>query len=516
VLKHSLIPEESPLKQGYTKSEELDEISAAIEHFQYIVTKAGSQEMLQQEHGDVESWIETETRELARRLLQGHLYRREAEEVRLKEVVAVDGLARTHIHIACERALASLFGQVNVKRIGYGGRDTWSLFPLDAKLNLPPNLYSHGLRKRVAEEASKNSFENAVLSIGATTGYKINKRQVEELAVSVAQDFEDFYEHRRSNKHENTTDLLVLSFDAKGIVMRQDSLREVTRQAAAKEEHKMKTRLSKGEKSNRKRMAEVATVYTITRHRRSPESVVGNKKRKRRKPKPKPTNKRVWASVVREPSAVIEEAFQEALRRDPNKERKWVILVDGQPQQLKYIHACMERYGLSDVPIVLDFVHVLEYLWKAAYCFESEGTQEAEAWVQERALKILNGKCSDVAAGMRRSATKRNLTEDQRAAVDLCAKYLLQNKEMLKYDEYLRQGFPIATGVIEGACRHLIKDRMALTGARWGLEGAESILKLRSIRSSGDFDEYWEFHKRKELERNHLSFYDDSSLKLVA
>lgn len=504
------------MKQGYTKSGELDEFSAAIEHFQYMVASAGSMEMLQQEHGDVESWIEKESRELARRLLQGHLERREVEEVRQKDVIAMDGLARTHIRLACKRSLASVFGQVDVKRIGYGGRNTWSLFPLDADLNLPPDLYSHGLRKRVAEEASKNSFEDAVLSIGATTGYKINKRQVEELVVDIAQDFEDFYEVRSSNEDENTKDLLVLSFDAKGIVMRPDSLREVTRQAAANEEHKMKTRLSKGEKRNRKRMAEVATVYTIARNRRSPESVVGNKKRKRQKPKPKPTNKRVWASVVREPSAVIEEAFKEALRRDPNKERQWVILVDGQQQQLRYIRACMERYELTAVPIVLDFVHVLEYLWKAAYCFEAEGTEEAEAWVQGRALKVLHGKCSDVAAGMRRSATKRNLNEEQRAPVDLCARYLLQNKEMLRYDENLRQGFPIATGVIEGACRHLINDRMALTGARWGLERAEAILKLRSLRSSGDFDEYWEFHKGRELERNHLAFYAPPNLNLVA
>lgn len=117
---------------------------------------------------------------------------------------------------------------------------------------------------------------------------------------------------------------------------------------------------------------------------------------------------------------------------------------------------------------------------------------------------------------MRRSATKRGLNDAQRAPIDLCAKYLLQHKHMLKNGKYLSQGFPIATGVVEGACRHLIKDRMDLTGARWGLERAEAILKLRSLRSSGDFDEYWEFHKSKERERNHLAFYDRSSVKLVA
>ena len=187
-----------------------------------------------------------------------------------------------------------------------------------------------------------------------------------------------------------------------------------------------------------------------------------------------------------------------------------------QQQQLKYVRACIERYKPPKVLIVLDFVHVLEYLWKAAYCFEPEGSEASEKWVQERALKVLEGKSSDVAAGMRRSATKRNLPDHARAPVDLCAKYLLQNKEMLKYDKYLRKGLPIATGVIEGACRHLVKDRMDLTGARWGLQRAEAILKLRSIRSSGDFDEYWKFHKRQELKRNHLSLYSTPFLKIAA
>ena len=241
------------MKQGYNNIEGLDEFSAAIEHFQYMIKRAGSRDMLQQEHGDVEGWIETESRELARRLLHGHLDRREAEEHHREAVVAIDGLPRTHVRTGCGRKLASLFGPVEVRRIGYGRRDTWSLYPLDAELNLPTNLYSHGLRKRVAEETSKNSFESAVISIGTTTGYKINKRQIEELAVAVAQDFEEFYGRKRLDERENTKDLLVLTFDAKGIVMRQDSLPDCTKKAAAKEEHKMSTRLSKGEKRTRNR-----------------------------------------------------------------------------------------------------------------------------------------------------------------------------------------------------------------------------------------------------------------------
>lgn len=159
---------------------------------------------------------------------------------------------------------------------------------------------------------------------------------------------------------------------------------------------------------------------------------------------------------------------------------------------------------------------MLEYLWKAAYCFHWPGTEEAENWVGERALEILRGNASHVAAGMRRSATLRNLSAQDRKAVDECADYLLNHKDMLRYDEYLAQGLPIATGVIEGACRHLVKDRMDITGARWGLQRAEAVLKLRSLHSSRDAAPYWDFYKTRALQRNHLTHYQQPPLPKAA
>ena len=130
----------------------------------------------------------------------------------------------------------------------------------------------------------------------------------------------------------------------------------------------------------------------------------------------------------------------------------------------------------------------------------------------ERAVRILEGHSSDVAAGIRRSATLRGLKPKNRKAADSCANYLLKKKDLLRYDVFLAAGSPIATGVIEGACRHLIKDRLDITGARWSVPGAEAVLRLRSLRSSGDFEEYWNFHLRQEWERNHLSRYPETVL----
>ena len=149
----------------------------------------------------------------------------------------------------------------------------------------------------------------------------------------------------------------------------------------------------------------------------------------------------------------------------------------------------------------MDFIHVLEYLWKAAWCFFDKGDEAVEKWIAEKSVNLLKGRCSQVAKGIRISATKQKITN--RENIDKCADYLLKNKERLRYGEALKAGFPIASGVIEGACRHLINDRLDITGARWSLKGAEAILKLRSLKSSGDLKTYWKFHKKMSKQRNY-------------
>jgi hypothetical protein len=385
---------------------------------------------------------------------------------------------------------------------------------LDAALNLPPNKYSHGVRRKVGLEVAKGSFEEAVKAIQEGTGAKVPKRQAEELSRAISADFDEFYARppveedsppveEASAPKEGASKLLVMSTDGKGIVVRQQDLREATRKKAEATTHKLKARLSKGEKRNRKRMATVASVYEVAPHLRTAGQIMGQDESAAPK-RPKVQHKRVWASLRQTPAEVIEEMFAEAERRDPKHERAWLVLVDGQEAQQREVEAAMARHR-TDVVVIQDFVHVLEYLWKAAYCFHADGTQEAETWVLERAYALLQGKVSDVAAGMRRSATRQGLSQEARAPVDKCADYLLKNKERFDYATALANGWPIATGIIEGACRHLVKDRMDLTGARWSLDGAEAVLRLRSLRASGDFEEYMAFHHRQERQRNYLS-----------
>jgi hypothetical protein len=206
--------------------------------------------------------------------------------------------------------------------------------------------------------------------------------------------------------------------------------------------------------------------------------------------------------------AVVTELFDELDRRDPNRCKRWIIPIDGDEKLEKAVRKEAKRRGVS-VTLVLDFIHALEYIWRAGHALFKHGTPELETWVLERLKMLLEGKVSIVAAGMRRCATTRGMSAKKRKPIDVAANYLLKRKEMMRYDEMLALGAPISSGVIEGTCRSLINDRMDLTGARWGLAGAEAMLKLRSILRSGDWDQYWPFHTQAEYKRNHASRYAD-------
>jgi hypothetical protein len=263
-------------------------------------------------------------------------------------------------------------------------------------------------------------------------------------------------------------------------------------------------------------MATVAAVYTITPWVRTPEAIVRELQPTHAvtSARPRPEAKRVWASLTQPPAEVIGQAFEEAGRRDPQHKKQWVALVDGAPTQVSLLYAAAAAYG-GTLCIVLDRIHVLQSLWKAARALHPTGAPEAETWVTARLEQLLRGRSHHVAAGMRRSAPLRHLTEEQRAPVDQCAKYLLKYADFLHDDAYLAAGFPIATGVIEGACRHLVKDRMEVTGARWSLEGAEAVLCLRSVWVSGDFEAYWRFHLAQERKRHHTTRYTDGKVPMA-
>jgi hypothetical protein len=471
-----------------------------------------STEMIRAPHSEVEALCDTQGREWARLMLEEHLELRAALEKPV-EVTGVDGVLRGAVRDS-ERHLETVLGTVAVPRRAYQAPGSEDLHPMDATLNLPRELFSHGIRRLVAKEVARAAFEEVVEMVDDWCGAKIAKRQVEELAVRAAQDFEAFYA-RREPEPEAGADLMVLSTDGKGIVMRHEDLREATRLAAEKKVHKLETRLAPGEKNNRKRMAQVAAVYSVAPWPRTAADVL-NKVRESNTPTPRPAphDKRVWASVEKHPRKVIRSMFEEALRRDPEQCRRWVVLVDGEPKQLAAVKAEARRVGVK-ITILVDVVHVLEYVWKAARAIFGESTPEAEGWVGDRLLALLTGRSGgQVAQTIRWWASQRELDESARKMIKKACGYLADRTRtrLMHYAEALRDGLPIATGVIEGACRYLVKDRMDRTGARWSLTGAEAVLRLRAVRASGDFDAYWEFHLARDKERNHTVRYAEGAI----
>jgi hypothetical protein len=476
--------------------------------------RLSSPEMMNATHSELEAYVIEQGRELERRLLQAHLDLRAARE-RPVSVTGADGVTRT-TQRESERPLLTLVGRVGVERTAYQARYVEGLHPLDAALNLPPELYSYGIRRLVAEHAARSSFDEVVELLEKQTGAPVPKRQVEELSVKAAQDFEAFYEAQRRDEQarEDTSDILVLTFDGKGVTVRREDLRPATRKAAARATRKLSTRLTKGEKRNRKRMAQVAAVYTVSPWVRTPVDVLQGLRPSEEKAATRPAvrRKRVWASLTHAPAKVVDEAFRDALARDPDRKRRWVALVDGNADQLKLVKKAAKKHAVR-ITIVLDVIHVLGYLWNVAHAIYGDGTKDGESWVTTRLMWLLQGRSgNEIAADILRTMRRVEPGPDKRGIFERAAGYVKKHRAYVDYATYIQDGLPIATGVIEGACRYLVKDRMDRTGARWSLAGAEAVLRLRALVTSGDIADYWPFHLAREHRRHHASRYADGDV----
>ena len=429
-----------------------DVFAASRERFDEMVSFLHAEQAGALEHAELETRLDAQGRELLRQLMQDHLDLRAAREQRLPEVRDVHEVAHTAVEAGHHRGLHTIFGELDVTRLAYRARAAENLYPADAALNLPAERHSHGLRRLAAIEASRGSYEDTVDAIERASGQRLGKRQVEGLAARAACDIDALYTTRRPPPGASE-DLLVLSCDGKGIVMRPDALRPATAKAAANTSPKLATRLSKGEKRNRKRLAELGVVYDATPAARSPADILPATDAQRAQAAPGPAISGKWltASVVHDAAAVVSQIFDEADRRDPDHARTWIALVDGNNHQINRIAAEAHDRGVP-VTILIDLIHVLEYLWKAAWCFHHEADPATQAWVADKARAILAGKARRVAGATRRQATRAGLDPAHRAGADTCATYLTNKARHLDYPTALRAGWPIATGVIEGAC----------------------------------------------------------------
>ena len=443
---------------------------------------------------EVELEQERRSREVQRLRLQAHARARGVGDVGpaigLRQGAVELRLGQRSLHGS---RFVSIFGPIEIERLGYHRRRGRRLHPLEEDLALPERSESQEVQRSVIKGAVQGPYDESVERLEESTGLSMSKRSAEQIVENVAVDVDAFYTGRQLPKASETGPILVGSVDGKGIPMRKlEPAGKVVRR-------------KKGERPNKKRMATVGAVYTRARRVRTPEDVVESLFRTGPRPegrpppsRTKPEHKRVFASLKQSKDEVIAELAAEMDRRDPRKRKERVCVTDGERALQKRVRTQMPK-----VTLVLDLLHALEYLWKAAYVFHAEGSQEAEAWVKKRALWILEGRSGQVVKGLRQSITKRRLRGQKKKILTTVSGYLHRNRFRMRYDEYLARGLPIASGAVEGACKNVIKDRMERSGMRWSEDGAEAMLKLRATYLSGDFEKFWTFHIREEQNRLH-------------
>jgi hypothetical protein len=488
----------------------------AHEQFVTLVTKLRSESAQEMTLKQLEDLIWTDGFEAMRLRLQSHINERVATTTVNLPVTGSDLIARTHQRLQT-REVETLFGTINITRTGYGRGELESLHPFDASLNLPAARYSHAVRQRAAEAAAKNSFDEVVAEINQHTGAHLPNREAQQIVQRGAQDFDAFYPQREVSAEQVQPQQRIAHHqrrrqrrpDAQSLLARSDALIRSRRASRI-------TNIGAAKAKSPAVSAGVQWPLFIPSRRlcgclsKSQASCIDPRT-------PCPSRGHVLKTSASGPASNIR--LKRSLTRHLKKPRGAIrntrnalcALVDGNQVQLQLLQRAAKDHQV-ELTMVLDLIHVIEYLWDAARALYHERDPAAEAWVSERLLEILRGKSSLVAAGIRRRATLLELNAKQREPIDKCADYLLKYRAYLHDDQYLAAGLPIATGVIEGACRYLVKDRLEKTGARWSLEGAEAVLRLRALRASGDFDEYWKFHLQKEYERQYISRYADGKV----
>jgi hypothetical protein len=462
-------------------------------------------------------------RELLCGLVQLSLDAQAAAEVRVLQVTGADGVRRARAERGHGRPVVTRLGKVFVRRIGYraGIKGVPSLFPRDAVLNLPPLGYSWGLQRLAEMFCRAGSYEQAREFVLAATGVAIGKRQLEQITVCAAADAERFCRDPDqaaavpgAGQDQEGLPPLAISADGKGVAMRPGARRRRARDPG-KRVRNFGKRAGTGEKKGHKRIAETGCVFDVIppERPRTPEQVMRPDPGAARTA-PRAVNRWYACDITAGRDVTIGKAFDEADRRDPDHQRTWIALVDGDVCQLAWIQAQAAARGIALVTLI-DFIHVLEYLWKAAWCFHPPRDPAMEDWVIAQGLDILHGRVAEVSSRIRQLAAGHPPRPggEHDKIIRKTLSYLDNKQPWMDYPAALAAGWPIATGVIEGACRHLVADRMGITGARWGLQGAQAMLWLRALHASGDHSAYWDYHITQEHQRNHLSrFKDDLGL----
>jgi hypothetical protein len=404
----------------------------------------------------------------------------------------VQRLPRMH-----ERRYVAIFGELVIPRLVYGSREGQKieLAPLDQTLGLPAGDFSYVVEDWVQRFCLKGSFAEAAESLRTLLRLRLGVHTLERMSQELADSVVPFREAIEPPPAAEEGPILVVTADGKGVPMRRPP------QDGPKPHH----RRTKGEKANKKQMACVGAVYSIEPFVRTVDDILDEVMRhEKAEERPEPTHKHVWAELSRdvegEPlnakDAIFCALFQDLNLRNVGHDRPVVCLMDGE----RALWEAQQVYFPEAVGI-LDLFHVMERLWTAAHCFHAEGSDAAEGFVADRLRGLLEGRVGSVIGGLRQRLTKHQLTASRRKTLNSVITYLENNRDHMRYDEYLKAGYPIGSGVAEGACRHLVKDRMEQTGMRWTVSGAQAMLHLRATYLNDEWEDFIEDRIEREQTR---------------
>ena len=490
--------------EGAVDGELAAALAESAEQFAGLLTWAAEESGFL-DHGEREEAVLREGRELERRLLQATFTLDAAREQRAPRVTSAAGVRHKTVEAGQGRGLASVFGPVRVIRMAYRHGHEENLYPADARSVMPADPYSMGLRALAAFHLAGAGYGQAQEVIEDRTGVRIGHAQLAGIARDLAAWTGDFYAGRSldaAEEEQPASDVIMMQGDGKGIAMRP--------------EHRRNAGKADGTRPGVKKMAEVVAVADFTPAVRDPEDIAAPPARRKAHPGPQARDKWVSASVTSDIPSMIAAAFDEADRRDPERVRQRVFLVDGNKQQITAIGDCAGERGLT-VPVLIDYIHVAGYIGKASAALHPGDPVLAGQWADGQLLRVLHGRAKAVAATLASVAAKTRANPRKRgldlADVDRAVTYLDNNRQHMKYDKALANGWPIATGMIEGACRFVIEDRFGITGARWSPSGAEDILKIRAVVINGDLDHYMRYYKQRYRDEHHLARYDEATIE---
>jgi hypothetical protein len=382
----------------------------------------------------------------------------------------------------------SIFGKVRFVRHYFAAPGHPGCCPLDAALSLPARCYSDLLREWAAFGTTDASYRESQTGLERILGRQLSLQALETGVHEDATDVTAFYaQPPEPHAPVPLGAILVVQADGKGVPQTQ-VLAGVPRE-----------RLGKGQKRSKKKEAVVTSLYSIAPYHRTPADVVAALLQDPRRPepatRPRPVDKEVHATLEGKTVALTRLQQRAAQRRDTPPEQR-VALTDGAEALQEQVRVHFPAHTL-----VLDIIHATEYLWAAATGLLGETHPERKAWVRARLEQVVGGATGTVIAELEATAQAAELTATQRKVLLTTAGYYRRNQAYMQYDAYLAQGWPIGTGVVEGACGHLVKDRMEQAGMRWTPDGAQAVLDLRAVRLNGDWDAYWQYHRQQQHAR---------------